>query len=346
MKKISALILAAALVFSLAACGSGEGSASGPDEESSTTVVSDGSGENTPTQPPDGSEAAPSQSSDGETPAQSPEIGGEAPVQPSGAGFAENPDLKVVAAFMYDGNIYAVTENVGSKPILNYSIAYITFDNNGFVTTTDPDGYEHGRDEAANIMPGAKHIAGWFESTGSCAAAVIRSVDYADGTSWEASQLNQWAEQTRSSFQVEEYKAGIAALKEIAPQAESNEYAVLSGVYMSHGNQFSTSSDLHFTVQNTSEQGITRVTVYVLEFDANGFPVSVSPYDTYCLNGHQTGGTVNLAAGQSGDYSSGLFLNGSTTQIKAVISTIDFQDGTIWENPYIYEWILANNSSY
>ena len=84
----------------------------------------------------------------------------------------------------------------------------------------------------------------------------------------------------------------------------------------------------------------------VLEFDENGFPVSVSPSDIYCKNGHTTGGTVNLAVGETGSYSSSLFAEGSTTQIKTAIKEIEFQDGTKWENPYFYEWLVSNNASF
>ena len=86
--------------------------------------------------------------------------------------------------------------------------------------------------------------------------------------------------------------------------------------------------------------------LFILEFDENGFPVAVNPYDTYCINGHQTGGTVNLAIGESGAYSTDLFISPTTTQIKVVISYIEFQDGSEWDNPYLYEWIIGNNEAY
>ncbi len=53
-----------------------------------------------------------------------------------------------------------------------------------------------------------------------------------------------------------------------------------------------------------------------------------------------------MAAAQSGSYSDTLFLQSTTTQIKTVISYIEFQDGTDWENPYLYEWVVSNNSAY
>ncbi len=64
------------------------------------------------------------------------------------------------------------------------------------------------------------------------------------------------------------------------------------------------------------------------------------------MNGHSTGGTVNLAAGQTNSYSDDLFTSASTTQIKVIVTYLEFQDGTEWYNPYMYEWILTNHSAY
>ena len=260
--------------------------------------------------------------------------------------FIENEDLKVVTSFVYDNDTYVVVENVGEEPILNFSIAYLNFDKNGFVTTTDSDGYESGKADAVNLMPGEKYIGGWYGATGNYAKAAIKSVDYSDGTQWTVQAVNLWVDEVSGDFSVEDYKTEIENLAEIGTMAESNDYATLSNVYMYHGNQFSTNSDLYFTVTNTGDRGITQFNIFVLEFDENGFPVSVNPYDTYCTNGHMTGGKINLASGQSKEYSDDLFISGETANVKAAIAYMEFQDGSEWNNPYIYEWIVANNKSY
>ncbi len=262
--------------------------------------------------------------------------------------FEPSEDLKVTVAFVYDGDTYIVVENTGDQAILNYTVAYINFDKNGFVATRDSDGYEAGRASTANIMPGEKYIAGWYGADGVYAVATVTGIDYADGTTWEAPsmQVDYWVKETSKNFSVENQSAMIATLKETGVQAEQNEYASLTDISIKHGNQFSSEHDFHFSIKNTSEQGITTLNVYVLEFDKNGFPVSVSPYDTYCANGHQTGGKVNLASGKSGSYSDDLFLSSTTTQIKVVISYIEFQDGSEWTNPYLYEWLIGNSKSY
>lgn len=264
------------------------------------------------------------------------------------AEFEANADLEVVATFVYDNDTYVVVENVGEKAILNFKVAYVNFDSNGFATTTDSDGYLQGKVDAANLMPGAKTIAGWYSSSksGSYAVAVVTSVDYADGSNWNATNINSWSDSIRASFSIENYKNDINAMKETAVLAETNEYASVANFSIVHRNQFTSSYDFDFSIKNTSDQGITSISIFVLEFDENGFPVSVSPYDTYCLNGHSTGGTINLAPEQNGEYTDNLFLDGTTSQIKFIIFKIQFQDGTEWFNPYTYEWIIANNNAY
>lgn len=263
------------------------------------------------------------------------------------AEFEANADLEVITSFIYDDYTYVVVENVGDKAILNFKVAYINFDNNGFTTTTTSVGYEQGSDDTANLIPGTKTIARWYSGTsGKYAVAVVTGVDYADGSNWKASNINRWSDSARTSFSIEDYKNNIIMMKETAVLAETNEYASVTNYSIVHRNQFSTSCDFDFSIKNTSSQGITSINMFVLEFDENGFPVSVSPYDTYCINGHGTGGTINLAAEQNGDYTTDLFLDGATTQIKFIIFKIQFQDGTEWFNPYIYEWIIANNNAY
>lgn len=262
--------------------------------------------------------------------------------------FEPNKNLKIVATFIYDNDTYIVVENTGTQAILNYKVAYINYDKNGFITTNDSAGYERGKADTVNLMPGGKDIAAWYGSDGSYIDAAVVGIDFADGTTWEVTeaQIDIWANESKKTFSLDNQKAVVDVLKETGTLAENNNYVSLANYTIKHGNQFSSNHDFHFSIDNTSNQGITRLNIFVLEYDKNGFPVSVSPWDTYCINGHQTGGTVNLAVGQSGSYSDTLFLSPTTTQIKAIISRIEFQDGTDWTNPYLYEWIIGNSGSY
>lgn len=370
MRKLLAGMLAAVLIFSLAACGgspSSDKAADTANDASQTSVPSedlpssDGRTEDAPAQTEEDGQASDGRTADAS--AQTEEDGqamGEenmpgaeetsepAPEPEQSQMFVPNEDLQIVAAFVYENDTYAVVENTGSQAILNYRIAYINFDKNGFVASRDRNGYGKGKHDTANIMPGEKQISSWYGADGEYVVAAVIGVDYADGTSWDAKsmQIDRWAEETGKAFSLETHKAGLDSMKEAGALAETNEYAVLSDFGLKQDNQFSSNRDFQFSVENTSDQGILSLKLFVLQFDENGFPVSVSPYDTYCKNGRQTGGTVNLAAGSSDSYADDLFAQSSTTQVKAILSYIEFQDGTEWNNPYLYEWILSNSNTY
>ena len=329
MKKIMVSFIILSLVFCMCAC-------SGNNQSGSAASPSTGSDASDPVENPSSDNSAVS------------EVSKEAsePTHTESSEFKVCADLVIIAAYVYDAETYVIVENTGDKPILNFSLAYINFDQNGFPTTTDSNGYDSGRATAVNLMPGEKNIFNWYGASGSYAAAAVSSVDYADGSAWSATGINGWVESARSGFDVEAYKQSIVALTSDGEIANNCDGAVLTEVYINHGNQFSDKHDLHFSVQNTSSLGITKLTLFVLEFDENGFPVSVNPYDTCCLNGHRMGGTVNLAAGQTGSYESDLFISATTTQIKTVIANIEFQDGSEWDNPYLYEWLISNCGTY
>jgi len=340
MKKIFALIMAAAVLLSLVGC-------SGDDTDSSAVLqlqqeIEQLKAENDRLSSELAQAQAALEQMEKEAAAQ-PELTPEPTPEPV---FEPNADLRIVHAFVFDGDTYLVIENVGDQPVLNFRVAYANFDKNGFLATTDSAGYKTGKSTSANLMPGEKHIFGWSGAKGDYASAAIISAEYADGSVWETAYIDLWAKTAAAEFSVDAQKAAIEAMKADAALAETNEFAQLSDLSIKHGNSYSAQHDLHFSVENLSAQGIAKLNVFVLEFDENGFPVSVNPYSKYCINGHSTGGTVNLASGESGSYSDDLFLFPETTQIKIVISYIEFQDGSQWENPWLYEWIIANNRTY
>lgn len=257
--------------------------------------------------------------------------------------FTPCQDLKVIAAYIYDTDTSVIVENCGNKPIVKYTVAYMQFDRNGLLCKDGSKEYTKGYDDSVNLMPGEKAHSTWWGAKGMYATAAITKVEYADGTVWEASGLSSWVETQKNTFSVTDHNAKLSSLNEDAKKAENCNYASIDHYSIDHDNQFSTRKDFSFTLTNHTDKGILKINIFVLEFDKNGYPVSVSPYDTFCLNGHSTGGTVNVAAGTTDDFETTLFIFGSTTQVKFIIRNIEFSDGTVWENPWQYEWILLNN---
>ena len=319
MKKISLMLLTFAMCFSLTACGSSENA------KPSTTDASIAGVGQTVTQAIKTPENKDKEEASTET-------------------FELCNDLTVVSSFTYDNDQYVVVENVGDQAILEFSVAYINFDKNGF--PMESGDYERGRYESANMMPGDKRIGSWYGSDGAYSEAIVCGVKYQNGTEWELENIDAWQAETLKTFSVAEYKEKITALSENASKAYDIGDVAISNIKIVKDNPYSTSKDYNFSLENKSNQGILSVSIYVLEFDENGFPVSVSPYDKYCKNGHALGGTVNLGAGKKGSFGDDLFISGDTKYTKEIITQIEYQDGTVWENPYMYEWIISNNASY
>ncbi len=229
MKRIFMLVLALIMAAVLVACGNDEGDA---DTAMPTAVQEEGSTEN------DTNQAT-------SVPA--------VPEETSGAAFVYNEDLQIIASFKYDSYLHVVVQNTGEQPILNFQIGYINFDRNGFTTTTRADGYEGGSASAVNLMPGEKSIYRWYSTDGDYPVVTALQVDYADGSQWNATNINYWVDETKNNFTVDRYNANIEALAADGRLAESNEYVSLDNYYLQHGNQFSSQHDLWFTITNKSD---------------------------------------------------------------------------------------------
>ena len=255
---------------------------------------------------------------------------------------AAESKLCVVGTFVYDRDTYVVVRNDSDQAILNYTVSYVTFDSNGLVTTTDRDGYSSGKSEAANIMPGQTVIAGWYgaKDGSTYSAAVVTSVGYQDGTTWELDDISGWAKEAKSTFSVDGYKESVAALKDDAALATAEEPVALHDLTLVNRNQFSTKYDLDFTLGNYNDNGIADATIMTLQYDANGFAVSTNPNDSYAVNTRTTGGTVNVPAWDWGSYTTSLFCEPETTTVIGCVQEVTYTDGSTWQNPYYYQWLM------
>lgn len=259
--------------------------------------------------------------------------------------FSVSEDLKVCFAYSYDNSAYIVVENTSDKAILDYKVAYITFDKNGFSTVTDRK-YETGQVTGANLLPNQKNICSFSDYSGAYPVAVVSNISYQNGEEWTAIGLDDWADSTTSNFTVDSYKQSINSLSEAAKMAENNEHLKIVSSRKFHDNRFSNQDDFSFTLENISNQSIVSAQLKVLEYDDNGFAVTTAPYDKYAKNDKSTGGTINLTVGSRGTFTDNLFFVNTCSKYKCIISSIEFADGTEWTNPYLYEWIIVNCNNY
>jgi len=257
---------------------------------------------------------------------------------------SENQDLRIVAAYSNDRYINIIVENISEKTILNYKVAYIEFDANGISVTTE--NYKNGGVNTANLLPGDKNLSSFYGSRGKYACATVTYMEFSDGETWENHFVDNWAKEVKETFAVQQYEELLAELAPSAALAKINPHVSIESTSKEFTNRFSSLADIKFTLKNIGEKDITRASLWVLQFDSNGYAISTSPYSTYVINDRGVGGTINLAVGEVERYTDNLFLQGNCDKYKIIVATLVFADGTEWTNPYLYEWILVNTKTY
>jgi len=263
------------------------------------------------------------------------------PATTSGPSFTISDDLCLIYGYIYKGDRFFLVENTSDKPILEYVLEYIVLDRNGLPLGDS----SRAKSSDANLMPGEKKMGKWYGSSGSYAVATVAEISFINGDTWKAKNTDQWVKQVKSSFSLNEYNKQIEGLAEPALKAETA--SPLHGRYGKvNRNQFSNSDDLTLSLTNNGDKVITRSSFMVLQYDRNGFPVSTSPYDHYVLNDKRTGGSVSIAPGATVDVSDSLFFEAGCEYFKVVVRSLEFSDGSYWDNPYLYEWIIFNTPKY
>lgn len=255
---------------------------------------------------------------------------------------ADNDYLKITATFVYDNYLNIVAENLSDKTIIDFQITYICYDSNGLVVTK---GYETGNVSAANLVAGAKDSYRYYEPGCAYARVIVSSITFSGDEIWENPDAAIWAV-TRGDFSVDEYNAEIAAMAANAKSAETNPYITIVSTRKFDNNRYSNSDDLDFSVKNTSDKTISSAKFFVLQYDSNGYAIDANSYNDYCKNGDTLSGTLNLMPGTTNGYNASLYFEPSCSQFKIIPYSVTFEDGTVWDNPYLFEWILVNSKNY
>lgn len=254
--------------------------------------------------------------------------------------FEGTSDMAVSFAYMNDRYTNIIVENTSDRAILDYKVAYIQFDKNGFLVSDDK--YEGGSVTAANLLPGDKKFSPFYGVKGKYVVATVVYIRYQGDEIWEANNIEAWADDTIKNFTIDGYKDSIAPLNDKAALAETNEYIEIVSTEKYHDNQFSNEDDLSFTLKNISSDTIESATLCLLEYDENGLAIPTSPHNTYVKNDHVIGGTINLLSDATNTFVKNLFFEATCEKYKCIIKDIVFSDGTEWTNPYVYEWIFCN----
>jgi hypothetical protein len=259
--------------------------------------------------------------------------------------FEESTDLRVIHSFVGRNDINIIVENISDRPILNYSLAYVSFDRNGF--SVGSNRYDSGRVTAANLMPGAKDIASfWSSNTGTFILATVSRIEYVGGDNWEAIDIGTWADDTIATFTPQIISDMIEGFVPQAERATENEFLQILSTNKQSRNRFSSSDDFDITLRNTSDDSIRSARFMVLQFDGNGFPVNVSPWDTYLGNARPVSGELNLTPDSTRTVTASLFFNAQCVNYVCIVWSIEFIDGETWENPYRFEWLIVSSREF
>ena len=261
--------------------------------------------------------------------------------------FTPADDLKVVGTYVSDGrDLYVVVQNDGKKTVRSYEIAFVEFDSNGnYISRYTDKIYDTAAFSTANILPGDRSDA--FNSTfysgngGTYGEATIKSITYADGTTWEASGIGTWANKVAKDFSVEKYKQSIENMRENSIKAESTPHAqIISATKYDAG--YTNSDNLDIKIKNIGSEDIKAVRCVSLSYDSNGYATSVSPYDMMLINCKGLSFDMAIPTNATLSATSKMYFEKTTSNFKMAVYSVEFASGKVWQNPYIFEWMLYN----
>lgn len=241
-----------------------------------------------------------------------------------------------------------VIKNNSDKTIKNIKVTYCGFDKNGNQVRVGMNSMAHDINyETVNLMPG---LSSGFE-IGSYILynhvsvkylkAIISKIEYMDGTTWEAKNIDSWVERIGKDFSLEKHLEEINDFETNAKKAEDTEVYV-SGLKKKKSGYGS----LKPTFVNNGVKTTKVIKALALIYDKNLYAVSALNGSGFIVpNGlHMQLDSVNLQTGYEveGNYDMIAFDNWDFA--KAIVYEIEYTDGSIWQNPYVCEWILYNEN--
>lgn len=128
---------------------------------------------------------------------------------------------------------------------------------------------------------------------------------------------------------------------EMANMIESQEVCVQSAKVVKTGTYIDF-YHVQVIVENNSDKVVKDFTVGMLGYDVNGYPLNIS-YSDYLMKGRAP--AVNIQPGKTFGAGSGWDLNYNEEKVKTVlacVNTVEYYDGSIWENPYYEHWLEAH----
>jgi tetratricopeptide (TPR) repeat protein len=135
-----------------------------------------------------------------------------------------------------------------------------------------------------------------------------------------------------------------AQKKYLKEQAKKDQTVVVTGVRVYNANRYSNNMAAEVIIKNNSDKVVKNANIVIASFDKNGYAVNIeyptlygAEYD-HMLRGSMS--TINLLPGES--YGKNRYydsLADEATKAHAIVKSVEFVDGSTWENPYYDYWV-------
>lgn len=222
-----------------------------------------------------------------------------------------------------DGNKYYKSKDYG-KAIISYNMVDVEDRN-----------YEAAQAKIEEI----KHI--YKSDVFSRLDAMLNANKYEEALE-ELNTLLEIGEDAEVSAKIDFVKA--AQKKYMKEQAKKDQLVVVTDVRVFRANRYSNSMAAEVIIKNNSDKVVKNANIVVASFDSNGYAVNIeyptlygAEYD-HMLRGGMS--TINLLPGES--YGKNRYydsFDNTATKAHAIVKSVDFVDGSTWENPYYEYWV-------
>lgn len=251
-------------------------------------------------------------------------------VQTQAASGADNEKLKTMPvyaqyAFLDDFNIPHIIVKNNTEQIYGYSLSVKYYDESNTLI-------EQKTIDIHSVIP-----SGMAESP-------EKFIPPTDGTKYISAAVTAYSVKDKTVKQPAVYNDMHYTLKQLkGEKTDAPCTLIVTGspeIISSRGK--SDLSDIRFEVTNLSERKIKNIEFLAAEYDANGKPVSAKPNGYIKENIRKlTWSNAWLEKDIPKTAASAMSLNKNCSQVRIIVSHIDFDDRGVWSNPQALDWILS-----
>ena len=252
--------------------------------------------------------------------------GKEQPAEPEA--YVGSEDVEVAVAYVND-TARVVTRKLTDKEMKSIELVCVYYDQAGQKISDAKIKCDFSQDTKLNMWNFAVPVGCVYVD------AAIAKVYYADDTTYSCPGVTTWIEQSAASFTADSFSAKVAQIK-------ANEAAAAANV-----SQLSVSfadveeGKVNVVLTNNNELLLNQAVLYLLWFDENGQPVDRG--GVFVPNAGKISAD-NLKAGETKTYA--INAPEGAVKVKGIVQKLDYVDSPVWDNMYIYEWAIANYTSF